>query len=75
MSFVDTVIAKFAKFKFGNLAKFGIPQPEEGPFSFKISKGTTPVIDVGTIHKIKLGEIKVSYYFVFFFNSILRNII
>ncbi|KAK6784414.1 hypothetical protein RDI58_017869 [Solanum bulbocastanum] len=54
ISLVDTVIAKFAKFKFGNLAEFGIPQPEEGPFSFKISKGTSLVIDVGAIDKIKL---------------------
>ncbi|KAK4713574.1 hypothetical protein R3W88_019481 [Solanum pinnatisectum] len=46
ISLADTVIAKFAKFKFG-------------PFSFKISKGTSPVIDVGAIDKIKLGEIKV----------------
>lgn len=59
ISLVDTVIAKYAKFKFGNLAEFGIPQPEEGPFSVKISKGTSPVIDVGAIDKIKLGEIKV----------------
>ncbi|KAK4724308.1 hypothetical protein R3W88_027087 [Solanum pinnatisectum] len=59
ISLVDTMIAKFAKFKFGNLAKFGIPQPEEGPFSIKISKGTSPVIDVGAIGKIKLEEIKV----------------
>ncbi|XP_049386945.1 probable indole-3-pyruvate monooxygenase YUCCA10 [Solanum stenotomum] len=59
ISFVDTVIAKYAKFKFGNLSKLGIPQPEEGPFSFKISKGRSPVIDVGAIDKIKLGQIKV----------------
>ncbi|KAK6777963.1 hypothetical protein RDI58_024681 [Solanum bulbocastanum] len=59
ISLVDTMIAKFAKFKFGNLAKFGIPQPEEGPFSIKISKGASPIIDVGAIGKIKLEEIKV----------------
>ncbi|XP_055814314.1 probable indole-3-pyruvate monooxygenase YUCCA10 [Solanum dulcamara] len=59
ISLVDTVISKYAKFKFRNLAEFGIPQPVQGPFSVKISKGTSPVIDVGTIDKIKLGEIKV----------------
>ncbi|CAN4120783.1 unnamed protein product [Withania somnifera] len=59
ISFVDTVIAKYAQFTFGNLAKFGITQPEEGPFYVKISKGRSPVIDVGAIDKIKLGEIKV----------------
>ncbi|XP_004247953.2 probable indole-3-pyruvate monooxygenase YUCCA10 [Solanum lycopersicum] len=56
---VDTVIAIYAKFMFGNLAELGIPQPEEGPFSVKISKGRSPVIDVGAINKIKLGQIKV----------------
>ncbi|WMV37474.1 hypothetical protein MTR67_030859 [Solanum verrucosum] len=39
ISFVDIVIAKYAKFKFGNLAELGIPQPEEGPFFVEISKG------------------------------------
>ncbi|XP_009616866.3 putative indole-3-pyruvate monooxygenase YUCCA10 [Nicotiana tabacum] len=59
ISLVDTLIAKCAKIRFGNLAELGIPQPEEGPFYIKISKGRSPVIDVGAIDKIKLGEIKV----------------
>ncbi|XP_015087592.1 probable indole-3-pyruvate monooxygenase YUCCA10 [Solanum pennellii] len=59
VSWVDAVIAKYAKFKFGNLAKLGISQPEEGPFSVKMSKGRSPVIDVGAIDKIKHGQIKV----------------
>ncbi|XP_015167992.1 probable indole-3-pyruvate monooxygenase YUCCA10 [Solanum tuberosum] len=59
VSSVDTVIPKYTKFKFGNLEELGIPQPEEGPFSVKISNGRSPVIDVGAIDKIKLGQIKV----------------
>ncbi|KAM3327086.1 hypothetical protein P3S67_002212 [Capsicum chacoense] len=59
MSLVDNVIMNYAKMKFGNLAKFGIPQPQEGPFYVKVSKGSSPVIDVGAIDKIKIGEIKV----------------
>ncbi|KAG5591367.1 hypothetical protein H5410_041881, partial [Solanum commersonii] len=59
VSLVDTVITKYEKFKFENLVELGIPQPEEGPFSVKISKGRSPVIDVGAIDKIKLGHIKV----------------
>ncbi|KAK4724309.1 hypothetical protein R3W88_027088 [Solanum pinnatisectum] len=59
ISLVYTIIAKF---KFGNLAKFGIPQPVEGPFSVTISKGTSRVIDVSAIAKIKLEEIKGWYY-------------
>ncbi|KAK6782405.1 hypothetical protein RDI58_020201 [Solanum bulbocastanum] len=52
VSLVDTVITKYAKFKFENLAELGTPQLEEGPFSVKISKGRSPVIDVGAIDKI-----------------------
>ncbi|KAK4730051.1 hypothetical protein R3W88_023039 [Solanum pinnatisectum] len=59
VSLVDTVITKYAKFKFGNLAELGTPQSEEGPFTVRISKGRSPVIDVGAIDKIKLGHIKV----------------
>ncbi|XP_015064652.1 probable indole-3-pyruvate monooxygenase YUCCA10 [Solanum pennellii] len=56
---VDTVIAKYAKFKFGNLTELGIPQPEEGPFSVKISTTRSPLIDVGAIDKIKHEQIMV----------------
>uniref|UniRef100_M1DQI5 Flavin-containing monooxygenase n=1 Tax=Solanum tuberosum TaxID=4113 RepID=M1DQI5_SOLTU len=72
LSLVDIVIVKIAKFKFGNLAEFGIPQPEKGPFSVKISKGTSPVIDVGAIVKIKLEEIK-HYSSIFFDDGTLMN--
>ncbi|XP_015162437.1 probable indole-3-pyruvate monooxygenase YUCCA10 [Solanum tuberosum] len=58
ISLIDTVIAKYAKFKLGNLSELGIPQPEEGPFSFRVSKGRSPVIDVGAIDKIKFEQIK-----------------
>ncbi|KAG5594923.1 hypothetical protein H5410_036155 [Solanum commersonii] len=57
ISLVVTVITKCAKFKFGNLEELGIPQPE-GPFSVKISKFRSTVIDVGVIDNIKLGQIK-----------------
>ncbi|WMV37408.1 hypothetical protein MTR67_030793 [Solanum verrucosum] len=72
LSLVDIVIAKIAKFKFGNLAEFGISQLEKGPFSVKISKGTSPVIDVGAIVKIKLEEIK-HYSSIFFDDGTLMN--
>ncbi|XP_015162436.1 probable indole-3-pyruvate monooxygenase YUCCA10 [Solanum tuberosum] len=58
ISLVDTVTTKCTKFKFGNFEELGIPQPEEGPFSVKRSKGRSTVIDVGVIDNIKLGQIK-----------------
>ncbi|KAG5594926.1 hypothetical protein H5410_036158 [Solanum commersonii] len=48
------VIAKI----FSNIYELGIPQPEEGPFSIRVSKGRSPVIDVGAIDKIKFEQIK-----------------
>lgn len=38
MSLVDNVIVNYAKMKFGNLAKFGIPQPQEGHFMLRSQK-------------------------------------
>ncbi|KAG5581444.1 hypothetical protein H5410_052071 [Solanum commersonii] len=38
ISLVDTMIAKFAKFKFGNLEKFGIPQRKKVHFQLKSQK-------------------------------------
>ncbi|KAF5823254.1 putative indole-3-pyruvate monooxygenase [Helianthus annuus] len=39
--------------------RFGIQRPLKGPFLLKKETGRSPVIDVGTISKIKTGDIKV----------------
>jgi indole-3-pyruvate monooxygenase len=49
------------KLKFGNLSKW-IQKPTVGPFYLKQHKGQAPIIDVGSIEKIKIGEIKVPTY-------------
>ncbi|XP_019177173.1 PREDICTED: probable indole-3-pyruvate monooxygenase YUCCA10 [Ipomoea nil] len=56
---VDMAISWCAKLKYGDLSKYGLRSPPEGAFYLKASTGRSPVIDVGTIHKIKIGEIKV----------------
>ncbi|WOL12080.1 putative indole-3-pyruvate monooxygenase YUCCA10 [Canna indica] len=56
---VDTLALLLAKFKFGDLSKYGIVRPSMGPFKIKLATGTSAVIDVGTIGKIQTGEIKV----------------
>ncbi|XP_076938277.1 putative indole-3-pyruvate monooxygenase YUCCA11 [Bidens hawaiensis] len=38
---------------------YGIQRPLKGPFSLKKDTGRSPVIDIGTISKIKAGEIEV----------------
>ena len=59
MNVVDILVTVGAKTMFGDLSKYGIHRPEEGPFFLKATKGRSPVIDVGTVSKIKSGEIQV----------------
>ncbi|GFZ19504.1 flavin-binding monooxygenase family protein [Actinidia rufa] len=47
------------KLRYGDLTKYGIQRPQEGPFTLKAKYGKYPVIDVGTYKKIKFGEIQV----------------
>jgi indole-3-pyruvate monooxygenase len=57
---VDKIITFLAKLKYGDLSKYGIYRPKEGPLHLKNITGKSPVIDVGTIEKIKEGGIKVN---------------
>ncbi|XP_074289547.1 putative indole-3-pyruvate monooxygenase YUCCA10 [Silene latifolia] len=59
IALVDILILIACKLKFGNLSKYGIHRPNKGPFFLKATMGRSPVIDVGTVAKIKAGEIKV----------------
>ncbi|CAI9115584.1 OLC1v1016519C1 [Oldenlandia corymbosa var. corymbosa] len=56
---VDYIVAKLSKMWYGDLNNYGIQTPSKGPFLMKSLTGRSPVIDVGTIHKIKNEEIKV----------------
>ncbi|GMI98086.1 YUCCA 10 [Hibiscus trionum] len=56
---VDFMAVWMSKIVFGDLSKYGIHRPKEGPFFLKATAGRAPVIDVGTIGKIKSKEIKV----------------
>ncbi|OMO57127.1 Pyridine nucleotide-disulfide oxidoreductase, class-II [Corchorus capsularis] len=56
---VDFVMVTLGWIKFGDLSKYGIRRPKSGPFFLKATAGRAPVIDVGTIGKIKSKEIKV----------------
>lgn len=60
---VDAVITFVAKLQYGDLSKYGIHRPNEGPFYLKEVTGRSPVLDVGTIQKIKDGAIQVIYTF------------
>ncbi|XP_074581037.1 putative indole-3-pyruvate monooxygenase YUCCA10 [Curcuma longa] len=56
---VDALLLLIAMFKYGDLSKYGIVRPTKGPFRTKLDTGMSAIIDVGTVGKIKTGEIKV----------------
>ncbi|XP_073032997.1 probable indole-3-pyruvate monooxygenase YUCCA11 [Primulina eburnea] len=59
LNIVDNVVLMLSKLKYGNLSDYGIQRPDKGPFYLKMATGRSPVIDVGTIGKIRSREIKV----------------
>ncbi|XP_024980946.1 probable indole-3-pyruvate monooxygenase YUCCA10 [Cynara cardunculus var. scolymus] len=56
---VDSFLVLTSKVMYGNLTKYGIQRPKEGPLFLKARYNRYPVIDVGTAKKIKSGEIQV----------------
>lgn len=59
--FVDNLMVMLSKLVYGDVTKYGLTRPHEGPFYLKVAFGKYPVIDVGTYSKIKTGEIQVFY--------------
>ncbi|XLR40076.1 hypothetical protein S83_024736, partial [Arachis hypogaea] len=55
---VDKMMVLMSKLKYGNMFKYGLTRPKEGPFALKIKGSTTPTIDVGCVEKIKKGKVK-----------------
>lgn len=56
---VDYVAVSISKLLYGDLSGYGLPRPKEGPFYVKDLTRFSPIIDVGTIGKIKEGDIQV----------------
>ncbi|XVE73245.1 hypothetical protein DITRI_Ditri11bG0101500 [Diplodiscus trichospermus] len=71
VNMVDSLMVMLSKLVYGDLTKYGITRPREGPFFMKVVYGKYPVFDVGTYNKIKSREIEVMLYdnfpFCFFF--------
>nr|XP_023891212.1 probable indole-3-pyruvate monooxygenase YUCCA10 isoform X2 [Quercus suber]POE62183.1 putative indole-3-pyruvate monooxygenase yucca10 [Quercus suber] len=59
VSLVDFLMVMLSKLVYGDLTKYGIGRPTEGPFYMKVKYGKYPLFDVGTYKKIKSGEIQV----------------
>ncbi|RZR93759.1 hypothetical protein BHM03_00022332, partial [Ensete ventricosum] len=58
---VDGLLLLLARLMLGDTARFGLPRPQVGPLELKSLSGKTPVLDVGTLARIKSGDIKVRY--------------
>ncbi|GKV03386.1 hypothetical protein SLEP1_g15694 [Rubroshorea leprosula] len=59
MRLVDRFLLLVSWFMLGDTARFGLDRPQLGPLELKNRSGKTPVLDVGTLAKIKSGDIKV----------------
>ncbi|KAJ3701083.1 hypothetical protein LUZ61_004788 [Rhynchospora tenuis] len=56
---VDRFLLIISRFMLGDTSRFGLERPHLGPMELKSVSGKTPVLDVGTLEKIKSGDIKV----------------
>ncbi|XP_065850091.1 indole-3-pyruvate monooxygenase YUCCA2-like [Euphorbia lathyris] len=56
---VDQILLIISHFLIGDTSQFGLHRPKLGPIQLKNATGKTPVLDVGTLAKIRTGEIKV----------------
>ncbi|CAL0309814.1 unnamed protein product [Lupinus luteus] len=56
---VDKLLLIFTWFILGNIEKYGIKRPSKGPLELKNTMGKTPVLDIGTLEKIRSGYINV----------------
>ncbi|XP_010519914.1 PREDICTED: indole-3-pyruvate monooxygenase YUCCA6 [Tarenaya hassleriana] len=56
---VDRLLLVVSRFMLGDTTQFGLNRPRLGPLELKNISGKTPVLDVGTLAKIKAGDIKV----------------
>lgn len=60
---VDRLLLIVSWMILGDTARFGLDRPRLGPLELKNLSGKTPVLDVGTLAKIKSGDIKVLTFY------------
>jgi cation diffusion facilitator CzcD-associated flavoprotein CzcO len=56
---VDAVNAPFLRWCFGDIGKFGLEWAREGPVTTIMKQGRTPLINIGTMERIRSGDIQV----------------
>jgi indole-3-pyruvate monooxygenase len=55
----DAIARTTLRFTIGNLSRWGIQAPDYGPIRGIVERGRVPLIDVGTLARIKAGDILV----------------
>lgn len=61
---VDRLLLVVSRLLLGNTSRLGLDRPKLGPLELKNLSGKTPVLDVGTLAKIKSGDIEVLSFFI-----------
>ncbi|KAG8656904.1 hypothetical protein MANES_03G020600v8 [Manihot esculenta] len=56
---VDQFLLLVSRFMLGDTSQYGLRRPKLGPIQLKNATGKTPVLDMGTLAKIRSGHIKV----------------
>ncbi|XP_038696892.1 indole-3-pyruvate monooxygenase YUCCA2-like [Tripterygium wilfordii] len=56
---VDQFLLLISRYTLGDTAELGLARPKLGPLELKMVTGKTPVLDIGTLSKIRSGNIKV----------------
>ncbi|PSS15598.1 Indole-3-pyruvate monooxygenase [Actinidia chinensis var. chinensis] len=56
---VDRFLLLMSRLMLGDTAQLGLTRPNLGPLQLKKESGKTPVLDIGTLEKIRSGHIKI----------------
>nr|GMD47654.1 indole-3-pyruvate monooxygenase YUCCA6-like [Ipomoea batatas] len=59
MRLVDSFLLAVSRLVLGDTAQFGLRRPKVGPLELKNFAGKSPVLDMGTLSKIKSGDVKI----------------
>jgi cation diffusion facilitator CzcD-associated flavoprotein CzcO len=55
----DAIASTISRLAFGDLGRYGLRRPNRGPISRVVLEGKIPLLDVGTVARIRSGEIAV----------------
>ncbi|XP_062094202.1 probable indole-3-pyruvate monooxygenase YUCCA9 [Humulus lupulus] len=56
---IDKLMLFLSWLVLGNIEKYGLKRPSTGPLALKNTERKTPILDIGTLEKIKSGDITV----------------